>query len=97
MFSARVEMEAQDAERRAIEHPRAASSSWDDLSPAARFNARDEWAKADALYFDYEDMAAAGGASPAALDDAYAAWQRAEADARALAPWYLAAPYEDAG
>jgi hypothetical protein len=97
MLSARVEMAMQDAERRAIQHTPAASSSWDALSPAARFNAHDEWAKVDALYYEYEDMAAAGGASQAALDDAYEALRRAVDDAKALAPWYLAGPYEEAG
>jgi hypothetical protein len=97
MFSARVEMEAQDAERRADRHPSPASSPWDDLSPAARFNARGEWAKADALYFEYEDMAAAGGASPAALAAAYEAFKRAVDGAEELAPWYLAEPDADAG
>ena len=62
MFSARVEMEMQDAEVRAIQHSEPERSPWDDLIPPARFNAREEWAKVDALYFEYEDMAAAGAA-----------------------------------
>lgn len=90
MFSARVETE------NAAERGRDYRTSWDDLSPAERFNAREEWAKADALYFEYHDMRDAHAASLWALDDAYDAMQRAEADAKALAPWHLIEPDQEA-
>jgi hypothetical protein len=90
MFSARVETGS------GADPGRDYRSSWDDLSPAQRFNAREEWAKADALYFEYEDMRDAHAASQWALDDTYNALLRAEADAKALAPWQTVEPDQEA-
>jgi hypothetical protein len=67
----------------ATEPPHPERSVWA-MSDAARFNARAEWRKADVLYNEYLDMAEAGAADPAAIDDAYEAYSRAWHDARAL-------------
>ena len=69
---------------------------WDGMSDPARFNAKEDWAKVDALYFEYETMRDAGCASYAALRSAYEAVRRAVEDAGALAPWWLVEPPEDA-
>ena len=67
------------------------------MSRAAAFNAREEWAKADALYFEYRDMAELDAADPAAIESARLAFNRALADAEELAPWWDVAAYEHGG
>ena len=67
------------------------------LSRPAAFNARQEWLKADALYAEFQDMVELGSASYEALVSARDAVNRALADAKALAPWWLASAYTDAG
>jgi hypothetical protein len=65
------------------------------ISRAAAFNAREEWLKADVLYTEYLEMCSVGAASYSAMVSARDAMQRAVADARGLAPWWLAAAYAD--
>ena len=60
------------------------------MSAAAAFNARAEWRKADVLYGEYLEMVDAGGASDEAIDEAYEAYARAWADAKALDAMRLA-------
>jgi hypothetical protein len=67
------------------------------LTRAAAFNAREEWRKVDALYFEYRDMTDAGAASPDAIYSAYMAYSRAWDDARQLAPWWAVAHYPGLG
>jgi hypothetical protein len=65
------------------------------MSRAAAFNAREEWSKADALYYDLKDMLELGAASPQAIEAERAALRRALADAEQLAPWWAVAPPAD--
>jgi hypothetical protein len=58
------------------------------MSRAAAFNAREEWAKTDALYDELTDMLELGAASPQAVEAEHAALLRALADAKQLAPWW---------
>ncbi len=67
------------------------------MSRPAAFNAREEWLKADALYAEFEDMMELGAANYETLVSARDAVNRALADARALAPWWLASAYTDGG
>lgn len=71
-------------------------SSWGQLSKAARFNAPEEWDKADTLWLEYEAMYQIGAASAKAIHAAYEAYSRAWDDAKALAPIALMAP-DDCG
>lgn len=59
---------------------------WTKMTPAEQFNAADAWALVDALYDDYVTMRDAGCATPDAIEDAKAAFWRADAAAKALAP-----------
>jgi hypothetical protein len=70
---------------------------WDRLSPAARFNALDEWGKADALYDEVEAIRLLGAASPAAIASAEDALTRAWDDAEQLAPLVFVLPETDHG
>lgn len=63
--------------------------AWDGMTPAERFNARDEWAKVYALQAEYRSMRHGHGASYEAELAAWEALQRALSDARAMVPWYL--------
>jgi hypothetical protein len=59
---------------------------WARMTPAEQFNAADAWALVDSLYGDWRTMQDAGCASPQAIEDAKAAFWRADAAAKALAP-----------
>lgn len=71
--------------------------AWDRMSAAARFNALDEWDKADTLYDEFETMRQLGAASPAAVAEARRAVVRAQDTAESLAPIILMYGYPDEG
>jgi hypothetical protein len=85
MPSARMELSAQSGGVALVP-----ADPWGQLTPAQVFNAADAWALADALYDEFVSMRDARCASRHAVEEARAAFWRAEADAKALAPLGMA-------
>jgi hypothetical protein len=56
------------------------------ISAPAAFNAREEWAKADALYYEWRDMTELGAAGPDAIEAARQATERALATLNSSRP-----------
>jgi hypothetical protein len=82
-FSARVTMLGSTGVRLEID---TSAESWDHMTPAQRFNAREEWAKVYALWDEFEAMWELKAAPREAMLAALEARNRAYEDAKRLAP-----------